>query len=65
MRSCDRWTRTIDPGKGFDLTLPLDEVAEGDRAMDERRAMTLLRSQHPANGRGTMMQRRKLGNSGL
>ena len=52
MKSCDRWTRTIDPGKGFDLTLPLDEVAEGYRAMDERRAMTLLRQQHPANGRG-------------
>ncbi|MGI5242037.1 zinc-dependent alcohol dehydrogenase family protein [Dactylosporangium sp. CA-139066] len=36
--------RTIDPGKVFDLTLPLDEVAEGYRAMDERRAVkTLLR----------------------
>jgi threonine dehydrogenase-like Zn-dependent dehydrogenase len=36
--------RTIDPGKVFDLTLPLDEVAEGYRAMDERRAIkTLLR----------------------
>lgn len=28
----------IDPGKVFDPTLPLDEVAEGCRAMDERRA---------------------------
>jgi threonine dehydrogenase-like Zn-dependent dehydrogenase len=38
------WTRTIDPGKVFDLVLPLDEVAEGYRAMDERRAIkTLLR----------------------
>ena len=38
------WTRTIDPGKVFDLTLPLDQVAEGYRAMDERRAIkTLLR----------------------
>src|SRR6266540_6525439 len=30
------WNRTIDPGKVFDLTLPLDEAAEGYRAMDER-----------------------------
>jgi len=29
----------IDPGLVFDLTLPLDEVAEGYRAMDERRAI--------------------------
>ncbi len=34
----------IDPGKVFDLTLPLDQVAEAYRAMDERRAIkTLLR----------------------
>ena len=34
----------INPGKVFDLTLPLDHVAEGYRAMDERRAIkTLLR----------------------
>lgn len=34
----------IEPGKVFDLTLPLDEAAEGYRAMDERRAIkTLLR----------------------
>src|SRR3954471_8190080 len=34
----------INPGKVFDLTLPLGQVAEGYRAMDERRAMkTLLR----------------------
>jgi threonine dehydrogenase-like Zn-dependent dehydrogenase len=38
------WNQTIDPGKVFDLTLPLDQVAEGYRAMDERRAIkTLLR----------------------
>jgi threonine dehydrogenase-like Zn-dependent dehydrogenase len=38
------WSRTVDPGKVFDLTLPLEEVAEGYRAMDERRAIkTLLR----------------------
>jgi threonine dehydrogenase-like Zn-dependent dehydrogenase len=36
--------RVIDPGKVFDLTLPLDQAAEGYRAMDERRAIkTLLR----------------------
>src|SRR6266699_5900779 len=36
--------RAIDPGKVFDLTLPLGEAAEGYRAMDERRAIkTLLR----------------------
>jgi len=36
--------RTIDPGKVFDLALPLDRAAEGYRAMDERRAVkTLLR----------------------
>ena len=36
--------RTIDPGKVFDLTIPFDDVAEGYRAMDERRAIkTLLR----------------------
>ncbi|MFC4314748.1 zinc-dependent alcohol dehydrogenase family protein [Steroidobacter flavus] len=32
----------IDPGKVFDLTLPLSEVAEGYRAMDERRAIKTL-----------------------
>jgi len=32
----------IDPGKVFDLTLPLDQVAEGYRAMDERRAIKAL-----------------------
>jgi threonine dehydrogenase-like Zn-dependent dehydrogenase len=38
------WKRKINPGKVFDLTLPLDEVADGYRAMDERRAIkTLLR----------------------
>src|ERR671916_1284066 len=38
------WNRRIDPGKVFDLALPLEQVAEGYRAMDERRAIkTLLR----------------------
>jgi threonine dehydrogenase-like Zn-dependent dehydrogenase len=34
--------RTIDPGRVFDLTLPLDQAAEGYRAMDERRAIKTL-----------------------
>jgi threonine dehydrogenase-like Zn-dependent dehydrogenase len=34
--------RKISPGKVFDLTLPLDQVAEGYRAMDERRAIKAL-----------------------
>jgi threonine dehydrogenase-like Zn-dependent dehydrogenase len=34
----------IDPGRVFDLELPLDRVAEAYAAMDERRAIkTLLR----------------------
>jgi threonine dehydrogenase-like Zn-dependent dehydrogenase len=38
------WNRQIDPGQVFDLTLSLDQAAEGYRAMDERRAIkTLLR----------------------
>ena len=38
------WNQKIDPGKVFDLTLPLEQVAEGYKAMDERRAIkTLLR----------------------
>lgn len=32
----------IDPGRVFDLTLPLAEVAEGYRAMDEREAIKVL-----------------------
>jgi threonine dehydrogenase-like Zn-dependent dehydrogenase len=34
--------RAVDPGKVFDLTLPLDDAAEGYRAMDERRAIKAL-----------------------
>jgi threonine dehydrogenase-like Zn-dependent dehydrogenase len=36
------WNRQINPGKVFDLTLPLEQVAEGYRAMDERRAIKAL-----------------------
>ncbi len=36
------WNRKIEPGKVFDLSLPLDQVAEAYRAMDERRAIKAL-----------------------
>jgi threonine dehydrogenase-like Zn-dependent dehydrogenase len=35
-------TGAINPGKVFDLTLPLEQVADGYRAMDERRAIKVL-----------------------
>jgi threonine dehydrogenase-like Zn-dependent dehydrogenase len=36
------WNRQIDPGKVFDLSLPLEEAAEGYKAMDERRPIKAL-----------------------
>ncbi|AHG89462.1 Alcohol dehydrogenase zinc-binding domain protein [Gemmatirosa kalamazoonensis] len=36
------WNERIDPGKVFDQTLPLEQAAEGYRAMDERRAIKTL-----------------------
>jgi threonine dehydrogenase-like Zn-dependent dehydrogenase len=36
------WNRKINPGKVFDLQLPLVQVAEAYRAMDERRAIKVL-----------------------
>jgi threonine dehydrogenase-like Zn-dependent dehydrogenase len=36
------YSRRIDPGRVFDLTLPLGDVSEGYRAMDERRAIKTL-----------------------
>lgn len=36
------WDRTIDPGRVFDLTLHLEEAAQGYKAMDERRATKVL-----------------------
>ena len=36
------WNREIDPGKVFDLTLPLEQAPEGYKAMDERRAIKTL-----------------------
>jgi threonine dehydrogenase-like Zn-dependent dehydrogenase len=44
----------INPGKVFDLTLPLNRVAEGYRAMDERRAIkALLRPRGETHGNQT------------
>lgn len=36
------WNRQIDPGKVFDLTLPLAQVADAYRAMDERQSIKAL-----------------------
>lgn len=36
------WEGQIEPGKVFDLVLPLEQVAEAYRAMDERRAIKAL-----------------------
>src|SRR5215203_4731063 len=36
------WNRQIDPGKVFDLELPLEQAAAGYQAMDERRAIKVL-----------------------
>ena len=36
------WNGKINPGKVFDLELPMAQVAEGYRAMDERRAIKVL-----------------------
>ena len=36
------WNRQIDPGKVFDLELPLEQAAAGYEAMDQRRAIKVL-----------------------
>ncbi|WP_172800128.1 zinc-dependent alcohol dehydrogenase family protein [Mycobacterium sp. IS-1556] len=36
------WDRKINPGRVFDLALPLEQAAEGYSAMDERRAIKVL-----------------------
>jgi threonine dehydrogenase-like Zn-dependent dehydrogenase len=36
------WSRKINPGKVFDLQLPIEDAAEAYRAMDERRAIKAL-----------------------
>jgi len=38
--------RKIQPGKVFDLVLPLAEVAEGYAAMDQRKAIKTLLTLH-------------------
>ena len=38
------WKREIEPGKVFDLELPLEQAADGYKAMDERRAIKVLLS---------------------
>jgi threonine dehydrogenase-like Zn-dependent dehydrogenase len=36
------WNRQIDPGKVFDLTLPLEQAGAGYQAMDQRQAIKVL-----------------------
>jgi len=36
------WNRKINPGKVFDLELPIDQAAEGYQAMDQRQAIKVL-----------------------
>jgi threonine dehydrogenase-like Zn-dependent dehydrogenase len=36
------WNRQIDPGKVFDLQLPLEQAAAGYQAMDQREAIKVL-----------------------
>ena len=36
------WNRQIEPGKVFDLELPLEDAAAGYEAMDKRRAIKVL-----------------------
>lgn len=36
------WKREIEPGRVFDLSLPLDRAAEGYAAMDRREAIKVL-----------------------
>ena len=36
------WNRQINPGRVFDLELPLDEAAAAYRAMDQREAIKVL-----------------------
>jgi threonine dehydrogenase-like Zn-dependent dehydrogenase len=36
------WNRRINPGRVFDLELPLDDAAAGYQAMDQRQAIKVL-----------------------
>ena len=47
------WNREINPGKVFDLELPLEQAADGYSAMDERRDQ----GSAPSTKRGTMRMR--------
>ncbi len=42
------WNRTINPGRVFDLTLPLDQAADAYTAMDQRQAIKVLLQPSPA-----------------
>jgi threonine dehydrogenase-like Zn-dependent dehydrogenase len=42
------WNHKIEPGKVFDLELPLDQAADGYRAMDQREAIKVLRRRRAA-----------------
>ena len=36
------WDRKIEPGKVFDLALPIEQAADGYKAMDQRTATKVL-----------------------
>jgi threonine dehydrogenase-like Zn-dependent dehydrogenase len=58
------WNRQIDPGKVFDLELPLDQAAEGYRAMDQRDAIkTLLRRDREGQTRRVAVKRARSSSS--
>jgi threonine dehydrogenase-like Zn-dependent dehydrogenase len=47
------WNRQVDPGKVFDLELPLDQAAAGYHAMDTRQAIKVLLRPEPVLTRRT------------
>jgi threonine dehydrogenase-like Zn-dependent dehydrogenase len=47
------WNRQINPGKVFDLELPLDDAAAGYQAMNDRKAIKVLLRTGPAPGTQT------------
>ena len=60
--SCSTWSppATVDPGLVFDLRMPLDQVAEGYRAMDERpRSRSTSRSSDCSAELGRRVARRR------
>jgi threonine dehydrogenase-like Zn-dependent dehydrogenase len=40
---CDILQGTIEPGRVFDRTMPLDGVPDGYRAMDQREALKVVK----------------------